>query len=156
MDVFIISCIEGYVAGKIEKVPRLYLRQGNFMNGIAFHNGGVPVNENSAHIVTHKGKTGTVKAFMGFSAPVFGFYTVYSFLFLAMGRAVEGCILGACRQGLCFVPVILILPALRGLSGVLYAQPAADVLSAAAAALMALRLRRELGASEASAPPREG
>ncbi len=69
MDVFIISCIEGYVAGKIEKVPRLYLRQGNFMNGIAFHNGGVPVNENSAHIVTHKGKTGTVKAFMGFSAP---------------------------------------------------------------------------------------
>lgn len=92
----------------------------------------------------------------GLSFSLFGFYTVYSFLFLAMGRAVEGCILGACRQGLCFVPVILILPALRGLSGVLYAQPTADVLSAAAAALMALRLRRELGASEASAPPREG
>ena len=92
----------------------------------------------------------------GLSFSLFGFYTVYSFLFLAMGRAVEGCIWGACRQGLCFVPVILILPALRGLSGVLYAQPAADVLSAAAAALMALRLRRELGASEASAPPREG
>ena len=93
-------------------------------------------------------RTGTAALRVGgLSFSLFGFYTVYSFLFLAMGRAVEGCILGACRQGLCCVPVILILPALRGLSGVLYAQPAA---------LMALRLRRELEASEASAPPREG
>lgn len=61
---------------------------------------------------------------------LFGFYTVYSFLFLVMGKAKEGCILGACRQGLCFVPVILVLPTACGLSGVLYAQPIADVLSA--------------------------
>lgn len=36
---------------------------------------------------------------------LFGFYTVYSFLFLVMGKAKEGCILGACRQGIClFLP----------------------------------------------------
>lgn len=50
----------------------------------------------------------------GVSFILFGFYTVYSFLFLVMGKAKEGCILGACRQGICFVPVILILPMLWG------------------------------------------
>lgn len=37
----------------------------------------------------------------GFSFVVSGFYTVYSFLFLAMGKEKEGCVLGACRQGIC-------------------------------------------------------
>ena len=80
----------------------------------------------------------------GLSFVLFGFYTVYSFLFLVMGKAVEGCILGACRQGICFVPVILILPAIWGLSGILYAQPMADIISAIVTAVMAVRLHREL------------
>ena len=75
---------------------------------------------------------------------LFGFYTVYSFLFLVMGKATESCILGACRQGICFVPAILILPAVWGLSGVLYAQPIADIISAIVTAVMAVRLHREL------------
>lgn len=80
----------------------------------------------------------------GLSFVLFGFYTVYSSLFLALGKAKEGCFLGACRQGLCFVPVMLLLPRLFGLHGILYAQPAADVLSAVIAVWMAVRLRREL------------
>ena len=80
----------------------------------------------------------------GLSFVLFGFYTVYSFLFLVMGKAAEGCILGACRQGICFVPAILILPAVWGLSGVLYAQPIADIISAIVTAVMAVRLHREL------------
>ena len=80
----------------------------------------------------------------GLSFVLFGLYTVYSFLFLVMGKAAEGCILGACRQGICFVPVILILPSVLGLSGVLYAQPIADVISAIVTAAMAVRLHREL------------
>ena len=84
----------------------------------------------------------------GISFFLFGFYTVYSFLFLVMGKAAEGCILGACRQGICFVPVILILPAVWGLRGVLYAQPVADGLSAIVTAVMAVRLHRELRAVE--------
>ena len=88
---------------------------------------------------------------------LFGFYTVYSFLFLVMGKAVEGCILGACRQGICFVPVILILPAIWGLSGVLYAQPIADIITAIVTAVMAVRLHRELRIAEThvsvSTPP---
>lgn len=80
----------------------------------------------------------------GLSFCLFGFCTVYSFLFLAMGRAKAGCFLGACRQGLCFVPVILVLPGLWGLNGVLYAQPVADVLAALVTAAMAAGTRREL------------
>lgn len=85
----------------------------------------------------------------GVSFILFGFYTVYSFLFLVMGKAKEGCILGACRQGICFVPVILILPMLWGLNGILYAQPIADVLSAIVTAYMAVQLHKELSTTKA-------
>ena len=84
----------------------------------------------------------------GLSFILFGFYTVYSFLFLVMGKAAEGCILGACRQGICFVPVILLLPTVWGLNGVLYAQPIADIISAIITAFMAIRLHKELNSAE--------
>lgn len=80
----------------------------------------------------------------GISFILFGFYTVYSSLFLALGKGLAGFILGACRQGICFVPVILILPALWGINGILYVQPIADVLSAIITVLMALHLHKEL------------
>ena len=70
----------------------------------------------------------------------FWFYTVYSSLFLALGKAKDGFILGACRQGICFVPIILILPMIWGIRGVLYAQPTADLISAIIAAAMAVHL----------------
>lgn len=85
----------------------------------------------------------------GLSFILFGFYTVYGFLFLVMGKAAKGCILGACRQGICFVPVILLLPTIFGLNGVLYAQPVADVLSAIVTAVMAVRLHKEISAAKA-------
>lgn len=75
----------------------------------------------------------------GFSFMLFGFHTVYSSLFLALGKAKEGFILGSCRQGICFVPIILLLPALWGISGILYAQPIADVISAVVTVFMAVK-----------------
>lgn len=80
----------------------------------------------------------------GLSFFLFGFYTVYSSLFLALGKAKEGLFLGACRQGICFVPVILIFPMIWGVNGILYAQPAADVLSAVMTVFLSVRLRKEL------------
>lgn len=80
----------------------------------------------------------------GLSFLLFGFYTVYSSLFLALGKGLEGFVLGACRQGICFVPVILILPAFWGINGILYVQPIADVLSAIITIFMALHLHKEL------------
>ncbi len=80
----------------------------------------------------------------GLSFMFFGFYTVYSFLFLVMGKAKEGAFLGACRQGICFLPCILILPALLNLDGILIAQPVADVLAAIITVFMARHLQNEL------------
>lgn len=84
----------------------------------------------------------------GFSFFLFGFYTVYSSLFLALGKGTAGFLLGACRQGICFVPVILLLPEIFGLNGILYAQPAADVLSAIITVFMAFTLHRRLSREE--------
>lgn len=79
----------------------------------------------------------------GATFPLFGFYTVYSSLFLALGRGGPGLFLGACRQGICLIPAILIFPALWGVAGIFLAQPAADALSAVVTAVMAMRLHRE-------------
>ena len=80
----------------------------------------------------------------GISIMLFGFYTVYSSLFLALGKGREGFILGACRQGICFIPVILFLPIVWGLNGIMYAQPIADVLSAVITVFMAIPLHKKL------------
>ena len=84
----------------------------------------------------------------GITFMLFGFYTVYSSLFLALGKGKEGFILGACRQGICFIPVILILPIAWGLNGILYAQPIADVLSALITIFMAIPLHKKLFVEE--------
>lgn len=77
----------------------------------------------------------------------FGFYTVYSSLFLALGKAKDGFLLGACRQGICFVPVIFILTMVWGMNGILYAQPVSDVISAIITVFMALKLHKELNSA---------
>lgn len=93
----------------------------------------------------------------GLSFFLFGFYTVYSSLFLALGKGTAGFVLGACRQGICFVPVILFLPIVWGMNGILYAQPIADVLSAIITIFMAIHLHKELKKAEAiSSSPKEG
>ncbi|MDD3413467.1 MAG: MATE family efflux transporter [Lachnospiraceae bacterium] len=80
----------------------------------------------------------------GLSFMLFGFCTVYSSLFLALGRAKEGCFLGVCRQGICFIPVILIAPMIWGINGILYAQPIADFIATIIAVFMSTRLYGEL------------
>ena len=72
----------------------------------------------------------------------------YSSLFLALGKGIKGFLLGACRQGICFVPVILLLPKICGINGILYAQPIADVLSAVITIFMAWQIHRELRIAE--------
>lgn len=89
----------------------------------------------------------------GLSFLLFGFYTVYSFLFLVMGKAKEGCFLGALRQGICFIPVILLLPMVMGLNGILYAQPIADVISAVITVFMAIHLHKQLNIAKSQLPP---
>lgn len=81
---------------------------------------------------------------IGLSFMLFGFHTVYSSLFLALGRVKEGCFLGICRQGICFIPVILMLPQVLGTKGIIYSQPIADILTAVITLFMAIALKKQL------------
>lgn len=86
----------------------------------------------------------------GFSFMLFGFYTVYSSLFLVLGKAKEGFILGACRQGICFIPIILIFPMAFGIRGLVYAQPVSDVISAVVAIFMAVYIHKQINITRGS------
>jgi putative MATE family efflux protein len=83
----------------------------------------------------------------GFIFITFGFQMVYSTLFLALGKAKVGGILSICRQGIFFIPLILIFSRLFGLNGVIYTQFAADVCTVVITALFAAGLRNKLKCS---------
>lgn len=61
--------------------------------------------------------------------PLFGIQMVYTYLFLALGKGKEGAFVSLARQGIFFLPMIFLLPKFFGLNGVIYAQPAADLLT---------------------------
>ena len=81
----------------------------------------------------------------GISFMLFGFHTMYSSLFLMLGKGKEGFILGACRQGICFILLIFILPIIMKIDGILYAQPIADILAVIVTIFMAIPLHKRLG-----------
>jgi Na+-driven multidrug efflux pump len=65
-------------------------------------------------------------------------------LFLAMGKGKEGGLLSISRQGIFFIPSILIFPYLFGLDGVIWAQPVADFLTVILTAIFAIGLKKQL------------
>ena len=75
----------------------------------------------------------------------FGFQFVYSTLYMAIGRARQSLLLNIGRQGLFFIPTILLLPSYWGLKGVLYVQPIADIFATLMTLLFAVRIHREIG-----------
>ncbi|HBT15322.1 MAG TPA: MATE family efflux transporter [Firmicutes bacterium] len=88
----------------------------------------------------------------GIIFPLYGFQMVYMALFLAMGRGKEGGLLSISRQGLFFIPAILIMPHLFGLEGVIWAQPSADLLSVVLTAVLALGLNKKIKAFKEQIP----
>ena len=54
---------------------------------------------------------------------------VSNMTFQTIGQSAKATFLSACRQGIYFLPLILILPSLWGLAGVQFCQPIADVLT---------------------------
>lgn len=59
----------------------------------------------------------------------FGFQFTYSTLYLAIGKAKEGGGLNICRQGIFFIPTLILLVNVWGLNGVIYTQAIADLLT---------------------------
>ena len=54
----------------------------------------------------------------------------------AMGAATDALIVNVSRQGIIFIPLVFILKALMGITGLIWAQPTADILSLLIALLL--------------------
>ena len=63
------------------------------------------------------------------SVPFMGCLFLMISTFQAMGKAIPSMILSVSRQGIIFLPVLIISNALIGLNGLVYAQPTADICS---------------------------
>lgn len=61
------------------------------------------------------------------SGPFIGMMFIFNFSFQAMGKAIPSLILSLSRQGLVFLPVLVVANHFIGLNGLIYAQPAADI-----------------------------
>ena len=72
---------------------------------------------------------GQMMRYMSVSLPVLGYSTFVNQLYQCLGFVAPATFLASCRQGIFFLPLILILPAQMGLTGVLVTQAAADLLT---------------------------
>jgi Na+-driven multidrug efflux pump len=61
--------------------------------------------------------------------PLMAFSTYVNQIFQCIGLRVPATFLASCRQGVCFIPLALILPRVLGLTGVEMLQPGADLLT---------------------------
>lgn len=78
------------------------------------------------------------------SGPVIGILFLCINTIQGMGKALPSLILTICRQGLLFVPLIIILNGLFGLNGAIYAQPVADYCSIILAVIICLMIFKKI------------
>lgn len=70
--------------------------------------------------------------------PLSGAIVISNMMLQSIGKGVKASITASARNGICFIPLILVLPMIFGLTGVEMAQSCADVLSLLIALPMAL------------------
>ena len=61
--------------------------------------------------------------------PFMGYSTYVNQIYQCLGFRVPATILASLRQGICFIPLVLLLPAILDVTGVEMAQPGADLLT---------------------------
>lgn len=67
--------------------------------------------------------------YMSASLPFLGYSTYVNQLYQTLGYVKGATLLASCRQGIFFIPLIFLLPALIGLDGILMTQACADILT---------------------------
>ncbi len=65
--------------------------------------------------------------FLGLTIPVLGYSTFVNQLYQALGYVAGATVLASCRQGICFIPLITLLPMVLGLDGILLTQGLSDL-----------------------------
>ncbi len=78
------------------------------------------------------------------SFPVMSWVVMGNMMLQTMGRVVGATVLAVARNGLSFIPAVLILPLVFGLNGVLLAQPVADVAAFLIAVPVTIKVLKEL------------
>nr|WP_319777014.1 MATE family efflux transporter [uncultured Sphaerochaeta sp.] len=78
------------------------------------------------------------------TGPVLGILFVFMNALQAVGAAKESLILSVSRQGLVFLPMLIILDRTLGLTGIVFAQPVADFFSLFMAAFLFFRINRRM------------
>lgn len=76
------------------------------------------------------------------------FYMIGSMMLQNLGRSFRATVLAVARQGIAFMPLILILPRFFGLTGAITAQPAADLICFAIGVPMVIPILKELRAAK--------
>ncbi|MGN0509149.1 MAG: MATE family efflux transporter [Ruminococcus sp.] len=78
------------------------------------------------------------------TGPVFGIFYVITNSLQAMGAAMPSLIINISRQGLIYIPVLFILNTVLGVTGLVWAQPVADVISLAIGIVMYIKISRKM------------
>ena len=77
-------------------------------------------------------------------APIIGFQFVFMSTFQALGKSIPSLVLSISRQGIAFVPTILIGTKLFGIKGIIWAQPIADVVTVIMASIMYIYIYKKM------------
>ena len=82
------------------------------------------------------------------TSPIFGVFYVLTNALQAMGAATASLVINLSRQGIIFIPVLFLLKAVLGLTGLVWAQPVADILSILFAAVLYVSTYQKLSAQK--------
>lgn len=86
------------------------------------------------------------------TSPIFGVFYVLTNALQAMGAATASLVINLSRQGIIFIPVLFILKAVLGLTGLVWAQPVADILSILLAAVLYVNTCKKLSIQKTETP----
>jgi putative MATE family efflux protein len=84
--------------------------------------------------------------------PLVGFHTVGSQVFLAIGKAVQSCIVAVVRWAIFLLPLVLILPRFLELDGVWLSFPASDTLTFLLVGVLLIPLLRQFKKASVAVP----
>lgn len=77
--------------------------------------------------------------------PLMGFIIMNTMLFQTCKWTLPASILSSARQGIFFIPIVILLPMVLGVTGIQLSQPLADVLSFSMALIFSRKMLKKLG-----------
>lgn len=86
------------------------------------------------------------------TGPVIGIMFILNFAFQGMGKATPSLILSLGRQGIIFLPLLIIMKKYVGFDGIVYAQPTAEIICILLGALMLIMINAKLKKNPAYYP----